>query len=211
MFKVHGWWLPDGEEHLVGMLAEHIGHRRRGNYQRKKYIRAMQYNKGKNRRRAIDIGAHVGLWSLDMTRDFEHVESFEPVAAHRDCFVKNVNGANLYPYACGEEPGRVSMQSAETSSGDTTVVPGDDVEMVVLDDYDFKDVDFVKIDCEGYELFVLRGMEKTLLREKPTIIVEQKPGHAQRFGLKETEACDYLKGLGFRFKAESGGDYIFIW
>ncbi len=192
------------------MCAEHQGDADRGNYQRKKYIKAMEYVR--TRKRALDIGAHVGLWSYDMVRDFEVVESFEPVEDHRACFIKNVKGANLHPFACGDKPDRVSFGTPqEGHTGHTVVVPGDDVEVVVLDDYGFTDVSFVKVDCEGYELFVLKGLEQTILRDKPTIIVEQKPDNAVRYGLEETQAVTYLKDLGMIFKAKLSGDYVMTW
>jgi hypothetical protein len=107
LFKEVGWWFPDGEIHLPKMCMEHQGSDEMGNYQRKKYKMAMEHTR--SRRRALDIGAHIGLWSLDMVRDFEVVEAFEPVATHRECFLKNVKGANLYPFACGDKPDRVSF------------------------------------------------------------------------------------------------------
>jgi FkbM family methyltransferase len=189
---------------------EHQGSDEMGNYQRKKYKMAMEHTR--SRRRALDIGAHIGLWSLDMVRDFEVVEAFEPVATHRECFLKNVKGANLYPFACGDKPDRVSFGTPqEGHTGHTVVVPGDDVEVVVLDDYKFTDVDFIKVDCEGYELFVLKGAEKTILENKPTIVVEQKTGNGQRYGLGEKDAVSYLKELGMVQKSVMSGDHIMSW
>ena len=69
----------------------------------------------------------------------------------------------------------------------------------------------VKIDCEGWELPVLRGAEVTLRCCKPTVIVEQKPGRAQRFGHADTGAVDYLQSLGAKLRAELSGDYILSW
>jgi FkbM family methyltransferase len=199
LFKEYGWWFPDGEIHLPKMCMEH---------------RPSGMEKTRGRRRALDIGAHIGLWSLDMARDFEVVEAFEPVERHRECFVRNVlaSNINLYPFACGDKPDRVSLGMPEEGhTGHTVVVPGDDVEVVVLDDYNFKDVDFIKVDCEGYELFVLKGAEKTIVENRPTIIVEQKPGNALRYNIGETDAVPYLTGLGMKLMAEIQGDFILSW
>ena len=80
--------------------------------------------------------------------------------------------------------------------------------MVTLDSFDLQDVDFIKLDCEGYELFALRGAEETLKRCRPCVIVEQKPNRAQRFGLPQTGAVDYLQSLGAKLRAKMAGDYI---
>lgn len=44
-----------------------------------------------------------------------------------------------------------------------------------LDSFDLPTIDFMKIDCEGYEFPVLKGAAETLRRCKPVIVVEQKP------------------------------------
>jgi len=41
-------------------------------------------------RTAVDIGAHCGLWAVQMVEHFQHVISFEPVPEHRECYLKNV-------------------------------------------------------------------------------------------------------------------------
>ena len=86
-----------------------------------------------------------------------------------------------------------------------------DIPMRRLDDFNFQDVDFLKIDCEGYELFVLRGATELLKRCRPCIIVEQKPGNAQKFGLQETEAVPYLQSLGAVLRAVKSGDFVMSW
>jgi len=71
-------------------------------------------------------------------------------------------------------------------------------------------VDLIKLDCEGYELFALQGAEGTIKQYRPTIIVEQKPGRAQKFGLEQTQAVTYLEGLGYRVVQVISGDYIMV-
>ena len=46
-----------------------------------------------------------------------------------------------------------------------------------LDDYNFIDVSFIKIDVEGYESEVIRGGRETILREKPVLLVEIEQRH----------------------------------
>ena len=76
---------------------------------------------------------------------------------------------------------------------------------------DFADVDLIKVDCEGYELNVLRGALQTILINKPVIIVEQKPGHGKVFGYADDAAVNYLRGLGMREYTVLSGDYIMVW
>jgi len=207
-----GVWLPDGEQHLVEWMKnrnEVIDGKL--TYQYHKFQAAMLHVK--QFRTAVDVGAHCGLWSMHLAKRFETVHAFEPVADHRECFLANVTGVNavLHAAALGEREGMVSMNSAATSSGDTTVSEGDDVPLKMLDSYNLRDVDFIKLDCEGYELFALKGGTETIKRCKPCVIVEQKPGKAQQFGLPETGAVDWLRAMGAVLRKEISGDYILSW
>lgn len=182
-------------------------------YQFHKLTTALSYVQ--NFRTALDIGCHVGLWSRHLASRFQQVQGFEPVADHRACFALNVLASNVlvHAMALGEEAGFVSMKSDPHSSGDTIVNGPGDIPMMRLDDVlpDIADVDFCKLDLEGHELYALRGAEKLLLRNKPVIVVEQKPGKGRQFGLSDTAACDYLRSLGATQVREIGGDYFFVW
>lgn len=212
-----GIYLPDGEDHLTGWMdkaGEIVDGR--GSYQIKKLRAAISYCA--QFRTAVDVGAHAGMWSMQLAKSFARVESFEPVAAHRECFIANVPNAekdamqSVYLHACalGNHEGMIAIKTESTSSGDSRVNGDGDIPLHRLDSFDLQDVDFIKLDCEGYELYALRGAEETIKRCMPVIIVEQKPGHAQRYGLDETGAVDYLKTLGYRLAKEMAGDFIMV-
>ena len=151
------------------------------------------------------------MWSVSLKEAFTEVHAFEPIAAHRECFEKNVHPDGcrviLYPYALGEKDTFCSMHTTDGSSGDSWVKGDGDIPVRRLDDFDINP-DFIKLDCEGYEYFALKGGEEMLKRCRPTIIVEQKPGKAQHFGLQETQAVTYLESLGWKLKDTISGDYI---
>jgi FkbM family methyltransferase len=209
-----GWHFPSHEHHLQGWLSQ-VNDRRDGRlrYQGKKLDAALRWCK--DFRTAVDVGAHVGLMSFYLAKQFSRVVAFEPIAEHRECFARNVDAPNvtLYDCALGEQfSTAVSMHTTQGSSGDSWVKAFDgDIEMKSLDDFKLQDVDFIKLDCEGFELFALRGAEETLKRCRPCVMVEQKPGKATNFGLKETEAVDYLRSLGAHLRTAISGDYILAW
>lgn len=220
MKEWRGLWFPDSEQHLIEWLQKN-GQQRAGKpvYQGQKYNTALScFTK---RSVAIDIGANLGLWSRIMGMDFEKVYSFEPVPDYADCFRKNVTSANveLHQIALGAKSGKISLATRPNakSCGDTgpstkekgETIVARNVTMKTLDSFEFEVVDFIKIDCEGYELDVLQGAEETILRCRPCIIVEQKPGHGQKYGHEETEAAEYLESLGMTLFVELSGDFIF--
>ena len=211
MLRFDQWVLPDGETHLPQWMT--TKNRRvdgRLTYQYEKYEAAMKHCR--KRTVAVDVGSHVGLWAYWMARDFSLVECFEPKAEHANCWYQNMAGrhnARLHPVALGKYAGTVGLVTGPASSGDTTVSPnGSGVQMVTLDSFEFGMVDFLKIDCEGYEAYVLEGAMDTLKRCRPTVIVEQKPGHGQRFGRGEHDALRVLESIGAERLWEMHGDYV---
>lgn len=209
MIKFDAWMLPDGETHLSGWMTQ-VNRRVDGRlaYQYHKYEVALALCG--QRQTAIDIGAHVGLLSYWMARDFKNVAAFEPVAAHRECFAVNVPASNVTLHACalGEHDAMVSIKTAPTSSGDSVVSGAGDIPMYRLDDFHLADVSFAKLDLEGGELFALRGGEETIKRCRPVVMVEQKAGHGASFGISDTAAVDYLHSLGMKTRQVISGDYI---
>ncbi len=203
MKNVKGIWLPDQEFHLEG-FADQEGWR----YQKHKFDACLKYIK--NWDTAIDVGGHCGLWSMQMVEHFRRVYAFEPVPAHRECFEMNAPEAELIPCALGEKSGTVKLKWDARSTGNTKVAQDGDVtaDLKTLDSFGIRNVGFIKIDCEGYEMNVLKGGEETIRKWHPVIIVEQKPNKAQEYGFEETEAKDWLKKRGYKLQEVLAGDFI---
>lgn len=204
------WVLPPGEQHLqqwMSTMSRMVDGRL--TYQYHKYEAAIPLCR--RRSVAVDVGAHVGLWTYWMARDFGHVIAFEPHPTHRLCFHQNMldrMNVSLYPYALGAEERRVSLETGASSSGDTRVVPGEEVQMTTLDSFELPILDFLKIDCEGYELRVLEGAIQTLRRCRPVVVVEQKPGHGERYGYEDRAAVAFLEAIGATHRTTISGDEI---
>lgn len=215
MIQHQGVYLPDGEKHLVAWMSK-AGEMvdGRGSYQIKKLRAAVGLCR--DFRTAVDVGGHCGLWSMQLIKSFDSVVAFEPVAAHRECFQANTYGKSnviLHDCALGDHMGHVEMETAPTSSGDTQVKGevASGIPLRMLDEFKLADVDFIKLDCEGYELKALQGGAETIKRCLPVIIVEQKPGRAQRFGLPEIGAVIWLEStFGYRCAKEMSGDFIMV-
>lgn len=197
-------WLPDDESDEA-MLSSGF------QYQSVKFNEALRYSKAW--RTAIDIGAHCGLWTVQMGKYYTKVECFEPLPRHIKCWRKNCikDFMHLHPIALGESVGSCHINVIEGSSGRSYVTGEGNFPMQTLDGFGFKGVDLIKVDVEGYEYFVLKGAEKTLIENQPVVVVEQKPGMAQKYGLGETDAVKYLESLGAKLRCHMYGDYILSW
>ncbi len=104
----------------------------------------------------------------------------------------------------------ISIATEQGSSGNSTVAGPGEIRMLTLDSLDLQDVDFIKVDVEGFEENVLRGGEATLATWRPIVIVEQKRTMAARFGLPILGAVDFLKSLGYSVAQEISGDFICV-
>jgi FkbM family methyltransferase len=211
--QVHGWWFPDHEVHLPEWMSHpknQLQMNGRQAYQGRKQQAVLAHCK--SFRTAIDVGGHVGLWSFNLAARFEHVDAFEPVSEHRECFRANVQAKNvtLWSSALGDEGRLVSMSTEKGSSGNTCVSGPGDIEMTTLDMRCIEHVDLIKIDCEGFEEKVVRGGRLTIEQWRPVIIVEQKRDMAARFGLPLRGAVDFVVGLGYRVAEEISGDFIMV-
>jgi len=167
------------------------------------------------RRRALDIGAHIGFWSRWLAAHFEHVDAFEPHALLRECLHANVDAANLTVHGCalGDRNGAVAINLGAENTGTSHVVESASGEVPLrrLDEFAFIDVDFIKIDVEGYELFVLRGSVATLRRNLPLVLVEQNESN-ERYGISPLAAVSFLEALGARVVGRpSKVDYLLGW
>lgn len=231
MQEVKGIWLPDDEIHFVKMVNQGPEFKGKGTYQLRKIKAALPYVR--NFRHVVDIGAHSGMWARVLLHYFTKLTAFEPMPAHIECFLRNVNmneNVKLYQIALGDKVGVATLHTARGSTGNTRVEydgertakpyekevifenPGE-VFMTRLDDCELADpaIDFLKVDCEGYEYFVLKGGEETIKRTRPTIIVEQKAGKGAQYGIDDLAACTLLESWGMIQKQVISGDYIYTW
>lgn len=208
MKLIRGVWLPDSDEHFEEMMSrrgrQFHGDRLVGVYQKDKLDAALK--RTKKRRVAIDIGAHVGFWSMWLADAFRDVEAFEPVAEHAECFVRNVTQENVTLHRCavGNRCGLVTMKTDPENTGKAKVlrVGEGDIAVVRLDDLELEKVDFIKIDVEGFESAVVSGGTETLLRSRPVVVIEQN---------ERPYAVSALMDLGMRVHARMGRDWIMDW
>jgi FkbM family methyltransferase len=150
--------------------------------------------------RAIDIGANNGLYTYKLSQICDYVEAFEPqpvcadiIAAYKryfhrnitvhECALSNFNGtASLHiPVLQGRLRRTLATGIASLNEQDK-VCDNLSVPVRKLDDYQFSEVVFIKIDVEGHEKQVLNGAKETILREKQILLIEIEQRHLNGFG-----------------------------
>lgn len=210
MKEANGWFFPDDDIHLYDIVKKD------GFYQ--KPHRDLSLSFVKRRKIAIDIGGHVGLWAKDLCENFENVIIFEADKSHISCLYKNLerfDNKTIMNVALGNEDGVCSLFNPNKSTGgntkvDINFIPEMSISMHKLDTYNFRDISYMKIDVEGFELFVLEGAKNTILNNKPVITIEQKSG-TDLYGIDRYAASKFLGELGMKKLGQVSDDHIFGW
>ena len=127
---VGGVWLPEDETHLVEMMLHNprgtVFRDGKATYQIHKLDACLARLPRNSFAVCVDVGAHVGLWSMWLAKAFRKVHAFEPMGQHADLFQLNVSDENvvLHRMALGDKPGFCKVMSVGESSGDAFVKPG---------------------------------------------------------------------------------------
>ena len=167
----------------------------------------------------LDIGANFGLYtalSASIVKNHGRLYAFEgnprvfeslqrTIAANDLYLNPNVVAANVL---VSSESGRgVLHYSANLPSGGTMsdihLAGGEqyavEVDMTTIDNFLPPDVtvDLVKIDVEGHEPMVMRGMERTIARSPNIRIVTEFADSLLAHTINPADFADYIRGLGF--------------
>lgn len=211
---VSGIHIPDGDTHFAGQIAKNPPYRGKGTHRWAKLEKALAMCT--RREHAVDVGAHVGLWTRVLSYEFRKVTAFEPVQAHLDCLRLNLRArrnVDVYPEALGERPGPVRMTLAADGAGTASLADDGEIEasMLALDIVLIDPIDFLKLSCEGAEYHVLIGGQVTIQRDKPVIVIEQKRKRLGRQGLPPEAGVDLLKSWGAQVAWVDHGDWCMTW
>jgi FkbM family methyltransferase len=130
------------------------------------------------KRGCLDIGGHIGTTALRYANNFEQVYSFEPLyhkIMNRN--LSHVTNIEVYPYAVSDADEEMTMIMRAGNTGLSLILTDETrhyktragynpkeikMETRVVDDYQFTEIDFIKIDTEGFVLRPLKGMLHTL-------------------------------------------------
>ncbi len=167
----------------------------------------------------IDVGAHIGIYTLlasSRVGPNGRVFSFEPTPSTFELLRENVGRTAYRPWvtlhqnAVSDKAGRLSFAISKDSSRNNSLFFDAgaerqeivEVETVVLDQVipEGQRIDVVKIDAEGAEPAVVRGMVRILERNPDIqLFMEYAPEHIRRAGESAEALLRQLAGMGFRF------------
>ncbi len=161
---------------------------------------------------AVDVGANIGNHSLFFSDIFERVISFEPNPLARSLLQINldlneISNVEIKPVGLSDrncmatlEFDPINLGGASTSelAKKPIVARRSTVELVVGDETIEPQVrvGFIKVDVEGAEEAVLRGLEQTLRTHGPVLMMEQWAEVVDRAS-GTSPSFSFLRGLGY--------------
>lgn len=143
----------------------------------------------------VDIGSNTGLHSLYMSQRVGRVHAFDPyppvvALMRRNLTLSKVENVTLHPIGLGDQAAMLPfLEPLESNQGTGSYapeagLPGEDtgleLEIVIGDEYfpehGIDRVDIIKMDVEGFEKAVLRGLRRTLREQRPVLVFELSVG-----------------------------------
>ena len=161
----------------------------------------------------VDIGANEGMMTLLAARQVGEdgqVLSFEPNPSPRAILEKNlrrnaIEHVQVHAMGLSDEPGKLELFVPAVNTGEGSFTPMEGVEgtsvtcPVHVGDEVLHDVKpkLIKIDVEGFEAHVLRGLQHTIERARPFITIEMIGGHLARDGSSPQTIAELFKDHGY--------------
>lgn len=164
----------------------------------------------------IDVGSNIGLFTLHASAfvaETGRVISFAPGAASFSSLQEHIKlnelqNVTIEKMALGNRIGKVRLyyNDREKNLGMASLQPqesieSEEVEISTLDDYleenPCKQIDFIKIDAEGYEYEVVKGMKKTLFAYKPNLLIEILDEQIPTENSQVLQIFGFLEQLGY--------------
>ena len=203
MKKHEGVWLPDYDKHFTATRRVKL-------YQAGAVDEALKHVR--RFRTAVDVGAHVGLITMQLARRFERVVAFEPDSECFECLQRNVADAGLSDHvhmencALGDHRRRVWLSDALAKNSGNRQVRHDgkgvEVPQVLLDDFSIEHVDFLKIDVQLYEYYVIAGAKKLIRAWRPVCMIESEA--CDKFPIR----YDHTAKEGISLLLDQGGEQV---
>lgn len=167
-------------------------------------------------RTILDIGGNIGQMALFFAQFAKTVHTFEPIPAKAKRLQEQIilnklnNKVQLCPLALSNTKGslRFAMPKAGNGGTGSTVIMDEaasdiiEVQTITLDEYittnSIKDIDLIKMDIEGAELFALNGMTNLLSSpNKPILILEMTLSMMKKAGYSPDDLVSFLGQFGY--------------
>lgn len=171
----------------------------------------------------IDVGAHIGTTCLPLSRLYKNVIGFEANSHNFKLLIENLKynkSTNIDVHNIGlhnEVCKCTIMQHQANSSGCFFLIknPNGDIQCTTLDEFckqnNVTNVDYIKIDTEGSELYVLEGALEMIQKYKPLISIESNGLSNRIYNISEQQLFEFFNKIGYtQFKVSEKSLNLFF-
>ena len=141
----------------------------------------------------LDVGGNIGYYTLlesNIVGNNGKVIAIEPSPVNfkhlkKNLSIQDAKNVDAYNFAAGDVDGEVNFLVYQESNGsftipdgETTDLPGELIKVpakrmdTFLDELNIEHVDFVRMDVEGYEHHIIKGMNNIIKNSKPMFQIE---------------------------------------
>jgi len=173
-----------------------------------------------------EVGAHIGHHSVVFSRlcgTQGKVHAFEPQnylfkILNTNLLINNCHNATAYRLALGSEKSKAKLWPIDYTQNDNfgglsisqknnqkiLDHDGEDINITTGDDFvsDIatakSSIDFIKIDAQSFELYILQGFANTLKNRRPMLFLEIEPFYMQSMGYHYSEIFNLLYALKYK-------------
>lgn len=176
----------------------------------------------------LDVGAQTGCFTLlSKFLPFSQWYAFEPIQEAADLLKGNleanaIQNVEVHQLAISDQAGSALLKLpidchwGLTTLGSTPKRFGTYntryVECMDLDTFvmnkEIKKVDYIKIDTEGWELYVLRGGKEMIKRDRPTILMEFNRINMEQCQVNPDDIIGFLRELDYEWTLVSTEDLL---
>ena len=157
----------------------------------------------------IELNQHVELKgryydtkTISTKLDHNHADGWYKIGKDQFASLAMTAQVTTHNVGLGDAPGSLEMEDHPNNAGHNCILTDDrktktkytvhTVQVNTLDSYKFEDVDVIKVDCEGYELPILKGAIQTITNCRPVVQLEIVEAQCKKFGYTPDDVWDFF-------------------
>lgn len=158
----------------------------------------------------MECGANIGYYALQEARIVKEVIAIEPTPDSFKVLSDNIKlndykNIRAYRMAMGDHNGEAKFEISKAcnwnkiaSKDNKDKADNLTVNMFTIDSFlNGQKIDYLRMDVEGYELRILKGMTETLKNSKPRMFIEVHRDMLREYGGSQLELMQFMADLGY--------------
>lgn len=176
----------------------------------------------------LDLGAQTGSFSL-LAKYFprSHWYAFEPIqeaafTLEKNLMLNSIHNVSVYQTAVSDTVGKAILKMPNLDAWGLATLGKNvlrfnplserEVDCTTLDQFvnenQVNKVHFMKIDTEGWELYILRGAKDLILRDRPVILMEFNATNMRQCNVTQIEIENFLRSMNYEWELISTEDIL---